>query len=116
MWLSDADCTQIRDLEEPMSRKLQDALKRPNIAAFVRDRVISHFEEKGEITDDFLDSLAAELDAMKEWKNPHLEAIDGEVYRAVLGGAAAILWALMRSGFQLRATPARKSPSPKAGR
>jgi hypothetical protein len=81
--------------------RLHDVLKRPTVAAIVRDRVSALFKDGGDITDEFLDALAAELDGLKEWKNPHLEAIDGKVYRALLGGAAAILWALLQNGIHI---------------
>ena len=99
-----------------MNKKLHDVLKRPNVAAIIRDRVVALYEANGDITDEFLDALAVELDGLKEWKNPHLEAIDGKVYRALLGGAAAILWALLQSGMHVGTGSAKKTLKPKVAR
>lgn len=81
--------------------KLHETLKRPAVAALIRERVTTQFKEGREINDEFLDALAAELDALKEWKNPTLEAVDGKIYRILLGGAAAILWTLLQSGVTI---------------
>ena len=95
--------------------KVHDVLKNPAVAALIRDRVIERFRDGGGLTDEFLDDLARKLDDLKEWKNPLIEAVDGKVWRILLGGAAGILWTLLEAGVVVD-RPARKRRTPRPRR